>query len=145
MKVPILASLSSSQIANCLACLLLVAVIGCGEDTGGRVAISGDVTLDGQPLDQGVIEIIAIDGSSQSGAMIRDGSFSIPAMKGLKPGEYQVRIYSSEGGQQVIEAMPGDSSAVEVAKERIPAQYNVDSTLTAKIEPADNHLKFEIP
>ncbi|WP_417730422.1 hypothetical protein [Rosistilla oblonga] len=128
-----------------MALLVTLTTLGCGSDTGGRVDVSGKVTLGGAPLESGTIEILAADGSSQSGATITNGEFSIPAERGLKPGDYIVKIFAGDETVAAVEAAPGDSSAAPVSKERIPPEYNVESTLTAKIEASDNVLSFDIP
>ncbi|MCA9220365.1 MAG: carboxypeptidase regulatory-like domain-containing protein [Planctomycetales bacterium] len=125
---------------------IAVCVAGCGPDLGGRVPISGQVTLGGQPLNDGTIEFVASDGSSQTGTTISNGSFSLPEEKGLPPGSYIVRISSFEAGAAPEEAAPGDSSAIPEPKELIPAEYNVESNLTAEVTAdGDNSFQFDIP
>jgi hypothetical protein len=106
--------------------LALVCVAGCGKgDSSGRVAISGSVTFQGKPLDQGTIQFTSADpGGKQaiSGGMIKDGKFGLPADKGVPPGKYRVRITSTDAGAAAAPAMPGDPAPV--AKERIPPEYS---------------------
>ncbi len=104
-------------------------LIGCGDTSDGREAISGKVTLKSQPLDSGMIQFLPTgnDQSTASGAIITNGSYSIPKDKGLKPGTYKVLISSGEPGTAAEEQAPGDSSQRTVAKERIPAKYNAES------------------
>lgn len=128
-----------------LCSLLILTSSGCGSDTNGRVAVSGEVTLGGAPLDNGTIEIIAADNSSQAGATITNGAFSIPAEKGLRPGSYVIKIYSSDDVEAPVEAIPGDSLAAPVRTERIPEEFNVASKLTAEIDAQNNVLSFDIP
>lgn len=104
----------------------MVFVAGCGKsDSSGRLAISGSVTFQGKPLDQGNIQFTSADPSGKqaiSGGMIKDGKFSVPADKGLPPGKYRVRITSTDAGSAAAPAMPGDPAPV--AKERIPPEYS---------------------
>lgn len=105
--------------------LAMMFATGCGPgNASGRLAISGTVTFQGKPLDQGTIQIISLDPGKQaiSGGMIKDGKFSIAADKGLAPGKYRVRISSPEEGSGATPAMPGDPAPV--AKERIPPEYS---------------------
>jgi len=83
-----------------LAVIVGVTVFGCGSRNPlGRRAFSGRVTLAGKPLDQGTI---SFEPQQQpgfaGGAVILDGRYEVPAEKGLPPGKYLVRIYSTEGG-----------------------------------------------
>ena len=91
-----------------------VALSGCGQN--GRQALSGSVTLDGQPLASGSITFQPMAGStgSTSGTSIQDGNFTIDKTNGLLPGKYAVSIQSSwktgrmknEGGVQIPELIP---------------------------------------
>ncbi len=108
-----------------VAMLGMLFALGCGGgDASGRQAISGTVTFQGKPLDQGTIQIISLDPGKQaiSGGMIKAGKFSIPADKGLAPGKYRVRISSPEEGSGGAPAVPGDPAPE--AKERIPPEYS---------------------
>ncbi len=131
--------------------LLLISVgwlCGCGGPTNelGRMSVSGKVTVSGKPLDHGSIEFTptAADGKgTQSGDVIENGEYHIPESKGLPPGEYLVRIFSSEDNGAEGEA-PGESS--EIAKELIPADFNTDSDHKVKVEAGkENTFDFPIP
>lgn len=80
--------------------LLLFAILatGCGPSNPlGRVSVSGKVTLDDSPLEQGSIQFEAQSGGRvNSGAIIQNGDYSIPVENGLPPGKYLVRIDSAE-------------------------------------------------
>lgn len=74
---------------------VLVLLSGCSRsDT--RQSASGIVTLDGQPMaGQGMINFRPAannDGNSSGATLNSDGSFLIPADKGLSPGKYAVTI-----------------------------------------------------
>src|SRR5688572_116279 len=92
-------------------CLAVVLLPGCGGSDGPeRYAVSGSVTLDGQPLDSGSILFGPEgDGGNGGGATITNGEYSIPADSGLVAGKYRVRITSAGGATEVQEEMPGDS------------------------------------
>src|SRR5688572_18815290 len=67
---------------------------GCGGNNPlGRKAISGNVKLDGAPLEQGNIEFHPLfEGGVQSGGVIVRGSYSIPAHEGVLMGKHRVAI-----------------------------------------------------
>ena len=119
---------------------LLFLLSGCGgSKTGGRLPISGTVTFKGQSLAQGSIEFMPEQGGvSQAGAMIADGKFSIPADKGLVPGNYTVRISSLE---QVAPREPGGTEGPQ-PKELIPAKYNIKTTLKKEVKQGATTFDF---
>lgn len=119
----------------------LLVCVGCGGADGvdGRMAVTGAVQFESQPLDQGTIEFVSDEGTS--GATISEGTYEIPAEKGLQPGDYTVRIYSSVGGNQDFgDAAPGESEVV--ATERVSTEFNVNSTLKASVT-ADGPNQFD--
>lgn len=71
-----------------------VLTFGCGRDNPlGRKALSGKVTLDGKPLEQGNIEFHPLfEGGVQSGGVITGGRYTIPSHEGAVPGSYRVAI-----------------------------------------------------
>jgi hypothetical protein len=120
---------------------------GCSEssDELPREAVSGTVTLDGEPLASGTIQFSPAGAGAGvgGGSKIEDGQFSIPRATGLVPGDYQVSINSAGKRDETKPAVAGRRAAF--AKELIPAKYNAKSTLTAKVEKGGSYdLKFEL-
>lgn len=119
----------------CLGLIVAGLFSGCGsKDPLNRRAISGTVTLDGQPLKQGSIAFQPLQqGGVGSGGLISDGKYTIPAGKGLPQGKYRVTV--NAGGETAAklgpDGMPGDAGAAP--KELVPAIYNTASTLTAEV------------
>jgi hypothetical protein len=113
---------------------------GCGSERVGN-QVSGVVTFQGKPLDQGMIQFYPAEGQATfSGGEIKDGRYMLPPEFGLAPGKYHVRINSPEG------SVPAGSVEMVAVKERIPAKYNSETTLTAEIkESEENEFDFEIP
>ena len=107
--------------------------IGCGH-APERVGVTGDVVFDdGQPVDQGMIEFapLASKNAVGAGAVIVQGHYEIPQAKGLRLGQYQVRIYQPE---KVTAAVgPPGASRVERPREQIAAKFNSQSELIAEI------------
>jgi hypothetical protein len=118
------------------ACLLS----GCGaKDPLNRRAVSGTVTLDGQPLKQGSIAFEPLQpGGVSSGALITDGQYAVPADKGLPQGKYRVSVTAGGAAAAKLgpDGMPGDAGAAP--KELIPAIYNTASKLTAEVGETDS-------
>lgn len=125
----------------------LTFVAGCGPDTGGRVPVSGTVTLGGEPLEQGTIEFHPTGEGTITGGTIRDGRFDIPATQGALPGEYEVRIFAAdmEGAPMDDPNAPPGESDRPLQPELIDARYNTESELTAEIgESGATDLNFDL-
>jgi hypothetical protein len=109
---------------------LLSVMGGCGGDAEGRRAISGTVTLDGVPLEEGSIGFEPVERSKiSSGAMISKGNYSIARQQGLPPGKYRVEIHAVKPGTG-MKRPPGGGLGSEKgtpAVELIPASWNRQS------------------
>lgn len=112
--------------------LSLILAWGCGaRDPTDRQPVSGVVTLDGRPLDDGAILLEPLDQGGRGtfvGATIRRGSFAIERDQGPTPGPYRVRIYSSAG----VQAPPAGRQTERTRRpmvERVPGIYNTRSAL----------------
>jgi hypothetical protein len=119
--------------------LMCIFAVGCaGENPLGRHALTGTVTFQGQPLRQGNIEFTPenLNEGVSSGAVIEDGNYSIAREQGLPAGAYRVAIWSAGSTTEPLEdALPGEPT--EVAVERLPAKYNLDSQLTIQVAEGD--------
>lgn len=116
--------------------LICSAMVGCGTPNAlDRQAISGNVTLDGTPLDEGTIEFLPLGPEGRAGgAVIRRGSYAIEGAKGLVPGKYTVRISSAASNREIdLHAPPGPTLPV-MSKERIPPQYNTETKLVVEVK-----------
>ena len=81
----------------------ILAIAGCDRGATIGCAISGEVTLDGMPVDGGNIQIDPVEAkqTSASGALIQAGRYSIPRQTGLAPGKYRVHIYWAERANEL--------------------------------------------
>jgi hypothetical protein len=134
---------------------MVMAGSGCSgsEDNLPREAISGTVTLDGQPLATGNIQFTPSAGANTPGDIVVGGSpimggrFAIAHEKGLIPGSYKVTVNSSSGGPAgAPKAEPaGRGKPSERPKEIIPAKYNSETTLIADVKKGgSNDFKFAL-
>lgn len=125
--------------------LLAIFVNGCGQDTGGRFEVSGTVRFQGAPLQSGTIQFASDDAKQLTGSMITDGRYSIPADKGLLPGKYTVRISASQEEGAAPAGPPGPEAETHKAKDLIPPEYNVNSTLSAEVsQGGSNEFDFDL-
>jgi hypothetical protein len=108
--------------------VLLLFLGGC--DRGPAVgAVTGAITLDGQPVDGGLIRLEPMDGNSQpADCIVKGGQYSVT----MPVGEKKVQIYwtktSSPG--KLDTASQGSEQVVAL----IPARYNDQTTLTYAVE-----------
>ena len=117
---------------------VLAAAAGCGGgDSSGRHAVSGTVTVDGAPVQQGNINFQPVEQSTTSaGAVINNGTYSVPQEGGLLPGTYRVEIYApvpGTGGTLEEGALPGEP--LPEAEELIPPEWNTESEQTIEVKP----------
>lgn len=125
---------------------VLLAVVGCSSQVGGRLPITGHVNFQGQPLERGTIELTSADRQKQTGAVISQGEFSIPAAQGLPPGKYVARISSiEEGGTPAADLPPGPEARDAANAERIPPEFNTNSKLTIDLSAEKTEFTFDIP
>jgi hypothetical protein len=129
------------------ACIATVIITGCGQ-SDPRLPVSGSVQLAGQPLTSGTIEFEPIGAGRQAGGAITNGSFSLPASRGLPPGDYRVRITAAGGVPDApVEGPPGPESMAKppANAEKVPAKFNTKSELTATVVvDADNVFQFNL-
>lgn len=71
-----------SALALCVCAFVLV---GCGPKGPKKVAVSGTITVDGEPIDVGAVKFDAVDGQGMSdGCKIKDGKFECEMTTGEK-------------------------------------------------------------
>jgi hypothetical protein len=127
--------------------LFLSLTVGCGSSDGlSRRAISGTVTLDGQPITSGSIlfEPATEESGTAVGARILRGTFTIAKYQGPVPGSYRVRVYASSE----IQAPPAEGQTDRTPRpmvERLPARYNTRTELRARVGAGHlNHYRFDL-
>ncbi|HZY86942.1 MAG TPA: hypothetical protein VFE78_19060 [Gemmataceae bacterium] len=128
--------------------LLAAALAGCSDRYGGRLAVRGEVTLKGEPLKEGSITFVPLDGQdTQSGAPVVNGAYTVPRANGLKPGKYLVQLTSGDGKTPHDEeaAAPGGSTNI-VSLDLIPEEWNIRSTQKVEVtKDGDNKFNFNVP
>ena len=135
-----------------LICIVIfVVVLGCNSRPA-TVALQGEVTYDGRPVDKGQVVLEPIENTSgaSSVATIANGRYETHPKWGLLPnGVYLVRItaYRKTGKTERIRQIEGNSPADrEIEENFIPATYNSQSTLTIRVAdlPDKNKVDFHL-
>lgn len=111
--------------------VLLGLAAGCGGPPQSKV--SGTVTLDGVPLENGTISFYPTANSGQTaGGGIQNGQFTVDA----SPGEMTVLISANKvvGKNKMFKDGPETDKVVEL----IPARYNKTSELKVTLKPGVN-------
>jgi hypothetical protein len=119
---------------------VLLVAIGCGSKD--QAIVTGTVTLNDQPLQNGTITFLPADGATASAAgVITDGKYRVE----MPPGEKRVLISAMQvvGQRQVYEGDP-DSPVVDEVREMIPPQYNAASTLTVDVQAGNHKQDFNL-
>ena len=103
----------------CVVCLLILP--GCKKSKGVRV--EGTVTVQGELVDKGVIQFVAVDGSTaEAGGTIKGGKFVVTV---VPPGEKIVRIRGSRvTGKRKVDPAPSWNANQGRTYEKEDAQGN---------------------
>lgn len=120
---------------QCAAILLLcLTVAACQSDRlePKKYSVSGTVTLDGKPLtDDGLIYFKTIATGAMDVLNLKAGKYSGTA----EPGDRRVEIVVVRTTTEVIDRM-----TTELKESLIPARYNTESKLAAKVTPEGPNL-----
>ncbi len=125
--------------------LLAVATfIGCGGSGEPVGKVSGKVTLNGEPVPQASVMFEPVDGGRSSFGMTdADGTYQLTYMQendGALVGEHLVRITTQRGAKR------DDRGQITQAgvKEKLPPEYNTESTQQVTVESGSNEINFEV-
>ncbi len=129
-----------------VACFFILFTCGCGPSGPEQFAISGQVTYDGQPVDNGDIGFIPGDGSAAKtvGADLVDGRYEVPAYEGPQAGKYKVVIFAERPNGRRVQADEGSDEMIDQMEQYIPDQYNAKSTLSVEISSNREDLDFQL-
>ncbi len=135
-----------------LAGLMLLCCAGCGgrgPEAGPRVAVQGNVTLDGQPVSQA--RIIFVNNNAdvivKATAIIEDGFYEIGGDHGPVVGENTVHIRPEQIDLAEFESKRGDDKTAvpKVHVVDIPTIYQRGKRLKAEVhEEGDNQFDYEL-
>lgn len=118
--------------------------LGCVPATRPIAVAEGEVTIDAEPVDGGIISFVDPDtGTPIGGAAVIKGEYTVYPESSLAPGIYRVEIrWSRSTGETVEEPTYGHSPYVFV--EAIPQKFNDDSILTVELRAGPNTVHFHL-
>lgn len=120
---------------------LLLAGFGCNGGGAVKVNIHGKVTLDGEAVPAGAVNFEPTDGKSPTaGGIIKDGEYTAQ----VPLGSLRVRILSPKVVGQRSAFNAPNSPKQDIIKERIPSQYNTNTTLTVEIKSDTREVDFAL-
>jgi len=130
-----------------LSVILSGLVLGCSRPPAAppvRVHVQGEITYDGQKVENGIISFLPLEGTRVSGGgPIKNGSYYIDPDVRLMPGTYRVEIrWAKPTGELKSEVGYGQSPIIYA--EAIPEKYNKASTLKAEVQAGDNTIDFHL-
>lgn len=125
-----------------------MALSGCGSTP--PCSVSGTVSFEGQPIENGSLkfEPIGVSDSPGGRSLITGGKYNIPADQGMLPGKYRVIFYATKATGKTItnlEVMPGESAQPrEETVQFLPPKLNTESTIEAEFKAGENSKDFAL-
>lgn len=119
------------------------AFMGC-SGKGGMGTVSGTVTLDGQPLADGLISFIPADGNSPtSGGKITNGAYSVQASRGAQ--KVVINATKVTGSRKAYADDP-NSPVITTTAEILPKKYSdaMTTELTVDVKAGTNKADFQL-
>lgn len=117
---------------------------GCAPGPAAIAEANGEITLDGMPVEAGIVSFISDSaGGPSGGAAISEGRYRLYPDSGLPPGRYRVEIrWAKPTGEKVKEPVYGHPP--DIFAEAIPAKYNSESVLNASLSKGTNEVNFRL-
>ena len=119
--------------------VLALLTVGCGTS---KPIMEGTVTLDGVPIEKGVIVLTPPDGKGQTaGCGITAGRYRMQASQGT----VQVSIMAERKDGKMPDPMsPGSGALIDRYVNYVPERYNSKSELMVTIKPGMNKHDFTL-
>jgi hypothetical protein len=130
-----------------LGLMVLALSIGCNKTDSTRGSLSGEVKLDGKPLEQGSIMLTPIEGTKGvvTGGEIAGGRYQLSGKSAAAVGVNRVEIRAvRKSGKMVQKPFAPKGEMVEESVEAVAPKYNSESTLKAQVKPGENTASFEV-
>ena len=119
----------------------LVSTSGC-TDSPTHGTVRGTVTLDDEPLAEGTVRFVPVDGQSQTtSGFVTNGTFTATVPAGLMRVEFSAPKVTGEMQKMYDEP---DSPEVPVVDELLPVKYNVETELTLEVKLGSQDASFPL-
>ena len=131
----------------CAIGLVIATCFGCGKTGPRRAAVSGHVTLNGQPINEGVIQFLPVEGTvgPETGGIITNGQYDIAHDHGPIVGKSRIELRASKKTGGKIQDPTGRPGVLtDEYKEMFPPGSNTNSSLVREIKDEPNKLDFDI-
>lgn len=123
-----------------LGIFFVAGLLGCGE--AAYLDVSGKVTVDGQPVTEGVIQFVPADRQGPTaGARIEAGSYAAQVPPGRKI--VQIEGYRKVGEKQYDPADP-TSPVLPVTEPIVPERYRGSSELVLEVAESTDDAHFHL-
>ena len=120
--------------------IAVVLIVGCQRGPA-KGLVKGSVTLDGKPLDAGIVRFVPIDGKgAASTAPVAEGAFQLDVEIGPKKVEFSAPKVM---GTYKVYDTPESPTANNV-EELLPTRYNVATELTLEVKKGEQAASFEL-
>ncbi|WP_291171768.1 carboxypeptidase-like regulatory domain-containing protein [Gimesia sp.] len=114
------------------------------DDVPETGTVTGTVTLDGAPLADAQVQFQPENGRTSTGTTDAEGHYELDysgTLKGAKIGKHSVSITTFNAPEGNLETKEAQK---QVPKEKVPAQYNANTTLTADVKAGENTIDFDL-
>src|SRR5262245_2389565 len=105
--------------------ICLCAVLGCSGN--GLSEVSGTVLVNGQPVAEGAINFIPVEGNTGAGAgaTIQGGKYHIPRSAGVAPGKNRVELRAFRETNKKVQDPTGKPGTLTTERVMVfPPEYN---------------------
>jgi hypothetical protein len=118
--------------------IVLVLLVGCQKGPTEAV-VKGTVTLNGQPVDGGLIRMEPVDGTNQpNDSPIVGGKYELK----IAPGEKKVMLYWQQGGGQVEDTVSQGKSPKPV--QMFPPKFNTQTELRYTVKNGEQTHDIDV-
>ncbi len=117
--------------------VLTLLAAGCGSSGPEVASVTGQVTLDGKPLENATVTFQPLDGRPSFGTTDKEGHYEMNFTLG------KAGVMLGKNSVFIRTRMESESGQV-IQKEFLPARYHDRSELTAEVENKANVRNFEL-
>ncbi len=131
-----------------LVCLLMIStLVGCTRHSDPlRAEVHGNVSLNGQPIQDGSITFMPVEGNKgpTAGGAVKEGRYSISKAQGPIVGKNRIELHSARYTGRKF-PRPWDATVMgDEVVDDFPSQFNTQSELVRGIEAGENAINFEL-